>query len=115
MKTKLLALSLLCFSALGVDFSKLISARTVAVINTSTTNIQCPLEGATVIQVYIRPSSTAQVFTVTLTDTSTIEVPSGATFTLRSATSLKVNEVCFSVQTATGSANLQVVGIKESK
>lgn len=106
----LLALSL---AAWATDLTRLYSARAITVTNTGLTSVYCPLHGATVVQVYIRPSSSAQIFTLTLPDGTSVEVPSGNTFTVRVAAGLLITDKLFDVQTATGTAVLQVVGFKE--
>jgi hypothetical protein len=111
-------LLLLIFAAVGgwgLDLTQYVSARAIAITNTITTPIYCPLKDATTVQVYIRPSSTAQIFTLTFPDNTTVEVPSGNNFTLRISAGMKVTDVIFSAQTATSGAVLQVVGFKEQK
>lgn len=115
MKNLITSFVLLVTSAAALDTTKYASAATVAVTNSSFTNVTCPLAKAHIIQVYIKPSSTAQAFTVRLVDTTTIEVPSGGYFTLRIVDQLDLAQVVFAVQTSTGAANLQVVAFRESK
>lgn len=113
---KTLLILLLAFLAQGaLDLTRYVSARSVSITNTVATPIYCPLEGATVVQVYIKGSSTAQIYTLTLADTTTVEVPSGNTFTLRVSQGMNATNVIFSAQTATSAAVLQVVGFKEMK
>lgn len=92
-----------------------VRSSTVAVTNGSATNITCPLANAAVVQVYIKPSSSAQVYTIILPNAETIEVPSGQIFTMRIVDKLSSGQVIFAVQTATSSANLQVIAFRESK
>lgn len=92
-----------------------VRSATVAVNNSSPTNVTCPLANAAVIQVYIKPSSTAQVYTITFPNAETIEVPSGQIFTMRIVDRLAASQVVFAVQTATSSANLQVIAFRETK
>lgn len=110
---KIVLLALLALSALAADLRTLVSARAISITNTGATPIFSPLEGATAVQVYIRPSSSAQVFTLTLVDGTTVEVPSGNTFTLRVGASLRLSDRLFNAQTATSTAVLQVVGFRE--
>ena len=93
----------------------LMNASTVNVTNGSYTAVTTPLDGATTIQVYIRPSSTAQAFTVKLPNDTTIEVPSGNSFTVsfKAPTGIGTSDTLFSVQTGTGSAVLQVVAWRD--
>ncbi len=115
MKKLITLLTLLATSAVALDTTKYASAATVAVTNSAYTNVTCPLSRAHIIQVYIKPSSTAQAFTVRLVDTTTVEVPSGGYFTMRIVDQLDLAQVVFAVQTASSSANLQVVAFRESK
>jgi len=112
---KLILGLLLGWMLVAADLRQLVSARAVAVSNSTNTPIYSPLEGATTVQVYIRPSSTAQIFTVTLPDGTTAEVPSGNSFTFRFGTTLKATDQLGTVQTATGAAVLQVIGFKETR
>lgn len=105
-------LSLVCIAA---DLRTLVSARAVTVNNTAQTSVYSPLEGATTVQLYIRASSTLQNFTLTFADGTTAEVPSGNSFTFRFGTSLKATDRLCTVQTAIGSAVLQVVGFRETR
>lgn len=99
----------------AVDLRNIINAQALTVSNTTNTPVRAQLQGATSVQMYIRPSSTAQIFTVTLADTTTIEVPSGASYTLRSATPFSSSDQICTIQTATSSAVLQVISTREIK
>jgi hypothetical protein len=112
---KLLSLILAASLTFGLDMTRYTSASSVAVNNSTMTQVRCPLEGATMIQVMIKPSSTAQILTIQNADTSTFEVASGASFNLRVSQGMAYNQVIFSAQTATSSAVLQVVAFKEAK
>ncbi|SRR5260370_15939548 len=103
------------FKLQGADLTRLISGQSVSINQTTAVNIIASLQGATTVQCYIKGSSTAQIFTLTLTDGSTIEVPSGATFTFRSAVPLNATDIVYTAKTATSSAVLQVVSIREIK
>lgn len=92
-----------------------VRSSTVAVTNGSPTAITCPLANAAVVQVYIKPSSTAQIYTITFPNGDAVEVPSGQIFTLRIVDRLSAGQTVFSVQTATGAANLQVIAFRETK
>ncbi len=109
---RLVTLLLLAGSLFGLDVTKYMSATIVTVNNSTTTQIRCPLEGAQMIQVYIRPTSTAQAYTITLNDGSTVEVASGGYFTMQVPDKLTVNQSLFLVKTASGSAALQVLAIR---
>lgn len=95
------------------DLTKVVSARTISVTNGSQTDILCPLPGARMVQVFIPPSGTDQVYTITLEDTTTVEIPSGGIFTLRSKQKMKASDRVFQIQTATGTTDLQVIGMSE--
>lgn len=112
---KVLFFSLFVVYAFAADLRTLVSARAVSVNNTTQTPIFSPLEGATTVQVYIRPSSTAQVFTITFPNGTAAEVPSGNSFTFRFGTTLRAIDQLGTVQTATGAAVLQVVGFRETR
>ncbi len=90
-----------------------VSAQVVNVVNTSALAVYNNLDDATTWQCYIRSSSTPQVFTLTLPDSTTIEVPSGQTFTLRSKKKIPVGAEVFRAQSATSAAVLQVIFFQE--
>ena len=112
---KLVLLLSLTLQMFGADVAKLVSARSVSISVSGVTPIYCPLEGATAVQVYIKPSSTAQIFTLTFPNGTTAEIPSGNSFTLRVGVPMSTRDILFSAQTASSSAVLQVVGFKETK
>ena len=106
-------LLLLVLPLAAADLTKVVSARTISVTNGSQTGILCPLDGARMVQVFIPPSGTEQVYTVTLEDTTTVEIPSGGIFTLRSKQKIKASDRVFQIQTATGTTDIQVIGMSE--
>lgn len=119
MRLKISALFLALASLItGEDSRNLMASVTVSVTNSSYTAIPCPLARANVIQVYIQPSSTAQVFSIRQAGCAaascTIEVPSGNAFQLRSTSArFATTDTVFTVQTATGAATLQVVAFSD--
>lgn len=92
-----------------------IAATTFNVNQSSDTAITCPLGGARMVQVYIRPTSTQQAFTITLPSGGTIEIASGQAFCYRFAEPVDTSEPLGTVRTATGSAVLQVVAMREDR
>lgn len=92
-----------------------ISAAAIEVNSSTATTISCNLGNTTTVQMYIRPSSSAQVFTLALPNGTTVEVPSGGTLTLRSAQNLQAGDTIGTVITGTGAATLQVIFFRETK
>ena len=106
----LLGASLVRLAAQGLDLTRETGASTVSVINSSFTTIGCPLGRANFVQVFIKTSSTAQIFTVRNTNGSTVEVPSGSTYELGPLRGeLAAGQALFDVETADGAATLQVI------
>lgn len=111
---RLILLSLLCLPVSWAGALKgLVVPTTYSINNTSQVDINNPLPGARTVQVYIRPSSTEQVYTLTLPDGGTIEIGAGGSFTIKSEKPINTQEPMFSVQTGTGAAVLQVVALKD--
>lgn len=115
-----LCVLLLASLAIGIgeatDVKPWMSAQAVTVNNSTATTITTGgLANTTTVQMFIRGSSTAQIFTLTLPDATTIEVPSGGTLTLRVGTNLAGGSTIGTVLTGTGSAVLQVISLREFK
>lgn len=119
---KFMMVMLLAAIGWAADLSTIVGAAAVN-ISTSDTAITCPsVNKATFVQIYIRPTSTAQVYTVTLLNAAgtadsakTIEIPSGGYFNFRVADSVTTTQTLFFVKTASSGAVLQVIAFKESK
>ena len=109
------ALLLLSLSCLAVNINQFASAQAITVNNSTATAIAAGIANTTTVQMYIRPSSTAQIFTLTFPNGTAVEVPSGATLTLRLGTNLVAGDAIGTVLTATGSAVLQVIYFREVK
>lgn len=106
---------LLFGSLLGTDIKPFISAQAITCNNSTATTIFTFLNNTTTVQIFVRSTSTAQAFTLTLPDSTTIEVPSGATLTLRFGGNLSSGSTIGTIITATGSAVLQVITMREVK
>lgn len=114
MKTLFLAI-LLAAHAAAVDVRTLISATALTVNNSTATTIRAGLQNTTTIQMYVKGSGTAQIYTLTLPDSTTIEVPSSGILTLRFATPLANGDIVGTILTATGSTAFQVISMREYK
>jgi len=89
------------------------TAANVPVTNSVATPITCPLDRANFIQVYIDPSTTEQIFTVTNTNGTTFKVHSGGTYDFGPIPDeFSLGQTVLSVTTATGSATLVVIGMR---
>lgn len=111
----LAALILSAVSMFSIDLNRYASSTIVNVNNTNNAPVLCPLEGARMVQVYIRASSTAQAYNVTLNDGSIVEVPSGGYFTLQITDGINASQQVFRVQTSTSSAVLQVLAFRNTR
>lgn len=101
--------------AQAVDVKQYVTSHTYAVANNTNTTIRANLNNTTAIQLYIDPGSTAQIFTLTLGDGSTISVPTEQTLNLNFAANLLATDVIGTVQTGTGSANLKQISVRAVK
>lgn len=108
-------LLLLAVSCLATNINQFASSISLSVNNSTATSINAAIANTTTIQMYIKASSTAQIFTFSFPSGQTIEVPSGATLTLRTAANFAAGDAIGSVITATGAAVLQVIFIREVK
>jgi hypothetical protein len=111
----LLLLFVAAAAAKATDTRLFVSAQALAINTAPAVPIIAQLNNTTTVQMYIRGSSTAQIFTVTLVDGTTIEVPSGATLTLKFASNLLAADRIGTVVSATGACVLQVISIREVK
>lgn len=110
---KLLLASLLALSAFSADLRFLVSAQAVTINNTTAVTIRAGLANTTNLQMYVRQSSTAQTVTLTLPDTTTIEIPSGGTLAFKFASNLNSGDIIGTVISGTGSCVLQVISTRE--
>lgn len=113
MLKRLFLISALVWSQLlfgQLDLNQNHSAQTFNVTNSAATTITCPLDRANFVQIYIRESSTEQIFTLTLPNGTTVEIPSGATYEIGPLRlELAAGQTVGTVTTATGAAVLQLV------
>lgn len=91
--------------------------RSIAVNNSTWSAIPCPLHRAKFVQVMIKPSGTAQIFT--LRDPTTlrsVEIPSGGSYeAYLSNPGCQGGQTLWELQTATGATTAQVIGQKEGR
>jgi hypothetical protein len=108
-------LLLLSVSVEATDTRLFVSAQALAINTTPAVPVNAGLNNTTTVQMYVRTSGTAQIFTLTLVDGTTIEVPSGAVLTLKFASNLLAADRIGTVVSATGACTLQVVSMREVK
>lgn len=115
MKRLATTLLLLVSSLWATNVGQYVSGQFVSVNNSTATTLRNNLASATTVQLYLDPAGTAQIFTLTLPNGTTIKVPSGAVLTLRFATNLNSNDTLGTVITATGTISMQIVCLRETK
>ncbi len=102
-------------SSWATNINEFASATAITVNNSTATNITTGLKNTTTIQMFIRSTSTAQAFTFSFPNGNAVEVPSGATLTLRIGGNLAAGDAIGSVITASSSAVMQLMFFREVK
>lgn len=106
---KKVAVALLAVSLWAADVGQYYLGQSITVNNSTAVAINVGLQNATTVQLYISPASTAQTFTLTLPNGSSIPVPSGGQLTLPFNTRMNAGDRIGTVVTGTGSATLVVI------